>query len=127
MEPRAITDADMALWDDRNPMATKFTAPGEMEAGIEPCPAVVLSGGEIAVPWTLSEIELVDLARGGQLWLVVAGGLPVHGLFVEPNRAGRSSERAGRTDRRPGSSTHGGVLAKASHVVTAPYLNDRPR
>lgn len=40
MEPRAITDADMALWADRNPMATKFTAPGEMEAGIEPCPAV---------------------------------------------------------------------------------------
>ena len=86
MQPREITSADLALWADRDPSPARYTAPGEIEAGIEPCPALNLSGGEIAVPWTLNEIELADLARGGQLWLVVAGGLPVHGLFVEPKR-----------------------------------------
>lgn len=86
MQPREITLADMALWSDRHPSVARYTAPGEIEAGIEPCPALNLSGGEIAVPWQLNEIELADLAKGGQLWLVVAGGLPVHTLFVEPKR-----------------------------------------
>ena len=84
MIPRAVTATDMEFWADRNPQPAHYTAPGEVDEGIEPCPALNLSEGEIAVPWTLDEIELTHLAKGGTLWLVVRGYLPVHGLFVEP-------------------------------------------
>lgn len=82
MTPRTIQRADMDLWADRTPQSTHFTAPGEVEEGIEPCPGLVLDGNEIAVAWTLDEIELTHLARGGTLWLVCRGGLPVHCLLV---------------------------------------------
>ena len=84
MNPRPIIEADLSFWADRNPQPARYTAPGEVDEGIEPCPALNLSEGEIAVPWTLDEIELTHLAKGGTLWLVVRGYLPVHGLFVEP-------------------------------------------
>jgi len=84
VHPRGITAADLDYWSGRNPQPARFTAPGELDEGIEPCPAVTLSDGEIAVPWTLDEIELAHLARGGTLWLVTRGYLPVHGLHVEP-------------------------------------------
>ena len=84
MNPRPITEDDLTFWADLNPQPARYTAPGEVDEGIEPCPALNLSDGEIAVPWTLDEIELTHLAKGGTLWLVVRGYLPVHGLFVEP-------------------------------------------
>lgn len=87
MRPREITDADMGYWADRDPRPAHFTGPGEVESGIEPCPGVVIDGDEIAVPWTLDEIELARLARGGTLWLVTRGGLPIHGLHVGPEVA----------------------------------------
>ena len=60
-----------------------YTAPGEIEEGIEPCPAINLGAtNEIAVPWVLDEIELVRLAKGGTLWLITRGSLPVHGFHV---------------------------------------------
>jgi hypothetical protein len=84
VNPRTITADDLEFWADRNPQPARYTAPGEIDEGIEPCPALNLSEGEIAVPWALDEIELAHLAKGGTLWLVVRGYLPVHGLFVEP-------------------------------------------
>lgn len=82
MTPREITDADLAYWGDRVQHVSRFTGPGEVERGIEPCPAIVLDLNEVAVAWTLDEIEMVHLAKGGTLWLTTLGGLPVHGLFV---------------------------------------------
>jgi hypothetical protein len=31
----------------------------------------------------LNEIEMMDLVKGGTLWLVTRGGLPIHGLHVQ--------------------------------------------
>jgi hypothetical protein len=87
MNPRQITQADIEHWADRHPQAASFTAPGEIEEGIEPCPALVLDGDEIAVPWVLDEIEMMHLVKGGTLWLITRGSLPVHGFYVqEPKR-----------------------------------------
>lgn len=83
MTPRDISEADLNYWSARAPRPARYTGPGEIDDGIEPCPAINLSDGEIAVPWTLDEIELVHLAKGGTLWLVTRGHLPVHGLHVQ--------------------------------------------
>lgn len=82
MTPRRTTQADLELWGDRYVGVGVYTAPGEAERGIEPCEAVNLDHAEIAVPWTLDEIELAHLARGGTLWLICEGFLPVHSLVV---------------------------------------------
>lgn len=83
MNPRPITDADIGYWGERAIGRAVYTAPGEVEEGIQPCPALNLTEQEIAVPWQLDEIELAHLARGGTLWLVCRGLLPVHGLHVQ--------------------------------------------
>lgn len=81
--PRPIRPADLDHWGDRNPQPRTFTAPGEVEEGIEPCAALVLDGEEVAVPWELDEIEMMHLVRGGTLWLICRNWLPVHGLYVQ--------------------------------------------
>jgi hypothetical protein len=83
MTPRTITDNDLEYWGALDPYRRTYTGPGEIESGIEPCPAIELNNGEIAVAWTLDEIELVHLAQGGTLWLSTFGGLPIHGLHVQ--------------------------------------------
>ncbi len=83
MKPRPIEDRDVNYWVGRDPRPATFTAPDEIEERIEPCPGLVLAGDEIAVPWTLDEIELAHLARGGTLWLITRWYLPVHGMHVQ--------------------------------------------
>lgn len=88
MRPREITDADMAYWADCNPRRVTFTAPGEVEAGIEPCPGIVTDDPDDQSPiarvaWQLDEIELAHLARTGTIWLSCWGGLPVHMMEVQ--------------------------------------------
>ena len=83
MTPRDITPADLDYWAALDPQPARYTRPGETDEGIEPCPALNLSTGEIAVPWTLDEIELAHLANGGTLWLSTWGQLPVHSLEVQ--------------------------------------------
>lgn len=83
MNPRPIIDADLEYWAAHEPKPTRFTGPGEEEQGIEPCPALVLNTDEVAVPWTLNEIEMMHLVKGGTLWLVTRHGLPIHGLHVQ--------------------------------------------
>lgn len=86
MRPRPITHADMAYWADLNPRPSLFTAPGEVEAGVEPCPGIITDGDQfgqvVRVAWVLDEIELAHLAQGGTLWLSTWGGLPMHMLEV---------------------------------------------
>lgn len=93
MKPRPITDGDLAYWADVNPRVATFTGPGEIEAGVEPCPGLLTDdslgnqfGQVVRVPWTLSEIELAHLAQGGTLWLSTWGGLPMHMLEVQAVR-----------------------------------------
>lgn len=83
MEPRESTHEDLKYWAGRHPRQSRFTGPGEEEQGIEPCPALILDEDEVAVAWTLNEIELAHLAKGGTLWLVTRHGLPIHGLHVQ--------------------------------------------
>lgn len=83
MNPRPIRQTDLDYWAERAPAPARFTGPGEVEEGIEPCPALVLTGNEVAVPWELNEIEMMHLINGGTLWLVTRGGLPIHGLHVQ--------------------------------------------
>lgn len=87
MTPRDITETDLVYWAELNPRVTVFTAPGEVEAGIEPCPGLVTDGDQFGrvcrVAITLDEIELVRLAKGGTLWLSTWGGLPPFMLEVQ--------------------------------------------
>lgn len=88
MRPRPITEADMDYWRSLNPRPAMISGPGEVEAHIEPCPAVVTDGDGfgttvVRVPWQLDEIELAHLAKGGTLWLSTWGGLPIHSLGVQ--------------------------------------------
>lgn len=90
MKPRDITTADMAYWSDLLPERRTFTGPGEVEAGVKPCAALVTNdtmGGEfgrvVRVPWTFDEIEVAHIAKGGTLWLSTWGGLPMHMLEVQ--------------------------------------------
>ena len=88
MEPRPITDEDLASWSEYDPTGVVLTAPGEREEGIEPCPAIHLQAThEVAVPWTFDEIELTHLAKGGTLWLIARGGMPIHGMLVKPKES----------------------------------------
>lgn len=87
MNPRPITQADLDHWAERRPVRTTFTAPGEVEQGIEPCDALVLTGSEVAVPWVLDEIEMMHLVKGGTLWLITQNSLPVHGFYVQAPRS----------------------------------------
>lgn len=86
MKPRPTTDADMAYWEHLNPRPAMISGPGELEAQVAPCPALITDGDDfgtvVRVPWTLNEIELAHLARGGTLWLSTWGGLPIHMLEV---------------------------------------------
>jgi hypothetical protein len=88
VQPRQITDADFGYWADYHPQAVVFAAD---DPTFNPCPALVtcdpdgsdVGGGRVVrVPWQLSEIDLMHLARGGTLWLSTWGGLPPHQLEV---------------------------------------------
>lgn len=87
MKPRHINDADLVYWDGLNPRVVSFTAPVEIEAGIEPAPGIITDGDEFGhvcrVAITLDEIEITHLARGGTLWLSTWGGLPPFMLEVQ--------------------------------------------
>lgn len=90
MKPRPITEADLGYWSELDPQPRTFTGPGEIEAGVEPCQALVTEdqlgnqfGQVVRVPWMLDEIELAKLAKGGTLWLSTWGGLPMHMLEVQ--------------------------------------------
>lgn len=97
MKPRPITPTDLDYFVGLQPEVHTFTAPGEREAGVEPCQALVTCDPDmfergpviVRVPWTLNEIELVHLAKGGTLWLSCWGHLPVHALDVQPPEANR--------------------------------------
>lgn len=89
MTPRLLTDADLAYWADYEPRAATYAAD---DPDTSPCPAVITTVADphgvigttcVRVPWTLSEIELMDLAKGGTLWLSCWGGLPPHMLEVQ--------------------------------------------
>jgi hypothetical protein len=86
MQPREVTEEDMQYWGHLNPRLATFTGPGEIEAGVQPCPGLITDGDEfgqvVRVPWTLSEIEIMHLVKGGTLWLSTWGGLPMHMLEV---------------------------------------------
>lgn len=92
MRPRPLNEGDFAYWAAQNPRAVTYTGPGEIEAGIEPCPAMLTDGDEfgpvVRVPVVLDEIELAHLAKGGTIWLSTWGGLPVFMLEVEEPRRG---------------------------------------
>lgn len=90
MRPRPITLADIDYWRELNPVMRTFTTPEEVDAGVEPCDALVTDdqlgdqfGKVVRVPWRLDEIELAHLANGGTLWLSTWGGLPMHMLEVQ--------------------------------------------
>lgn len=87
MNPRPITGADLEWWGPGSRPA-RYTGPDEVDADIEPCPAVQSPardgfGEMVHVPWTLDEIELAHLAQGGTLWLTTWGSLPIHSLQVQ--------------------------------------------
>lgn len=88
MNPRPINDRDLAYWADYWPRVITFAADDPTCA---PCPAIVTEVPDeygiigrtvVRVPWSLSEIELTHLAKGGTLWLSTWGGLPPHMLEV---------------------------------------------
>lgn len=87
MKPREITDTDLAYWANYEPQRCTFTAPGEVEAGIAPCPGLVTTGDQFGkvcrVAITVDEIELAHLAKGGTLWLSTWGSLPVFMVEVQ--------------------------------------------
>jgi hypothetical protein len=87
VRPREISDADMTYWSELHPRRAVFTAPGEVEVGIEPCPGIVTDGDEFGqvcrVALTLDEVELVHLAHGGTIWLSTWGSLPPFMLEVQ--------------------------------------------
>jgi hypothetical protein len=61
-------------------------APSDM-TDCSDCQVVVTAAGKVPivrVPWKLNEIELMQLARGGTIWLSCWGGLPPHALEVQP-------------------------------------------
>ena len=90
MLPRELLDEDMEYWRDLDPRPVLFAAD---DPTFEPCAAVVTTVVDehgvvgqtvVRVPWTLSEIELMHLAKGGTIWLSAWGGLPPHMLEVQP-------------------------------------------
>jgi hypothetical protein len=87
VRPRQITDADLVYWYADEPQRCTFTGPGEVEAGIEPCPGLITIGdpdGKVCrVALELDEIELTHLARGGTIWLSTWGHLPVFKVEVQ--------------------------------------------
>lgn len=92
MKPRrADTPADLAYWAELNPVPTTFGAPEGMDDSVAPCPALITESSDASFPghvvrvaWTLDEIELAQLARGGTLWLSTFGALVPHFLEVQP-------------------------------------------
>lgn len=95
MEPRAITPDDIELFASNglNPRRVTYAADDETFSS---CDALVtddangspVGGGNVVrVPWRMNEIELMQLAEGGTLWLSTWGGLPPHALFVQPKGA----------------------------------------
>lgn len=97
MRPRPITQDDYDLFANNglNPRHVTFAAD---DPTFDPCPALITddsngslvgNGNVVRVPWQLDEIELMDLAQGGTLWLSTWGGLPPHALFVQPKEVVR--------------------------------------
>lgn len=90
MKPRENTPTDMAYWADYQPRPVVFAAD---DPDCVPCPALVTTVDDpygvvgptvVRVAYTLDEVELAHLAKGGTLWLSTWGGLPPHMLEVQP-------------------------------------------
>lgn len=73
MMPRDVTAADLAYWAEFEPRPVLFAAD---DPDTEVCPAVVTTVPDphgvigttcVRVAWELSEVELMDLAKGGTL------------------------------------------------------------
>ena len=88
MNPREITDRDLRYWADYAPRSVTYAAD---DPETSPCPAIITDAPDlygvvgrlvVRVPWTLDEIELAHLAKGGTLWLSTWGGLPPHMIEV---------------------------------------------
>jgi len=88
MNPRPIVDTDLRYWADLHPRVVTYAAD---DPDTSPCPAIITTVPDpfgkvgptvVRVPWELSEIELMHLAKGGTLWLSTWGGLPPHMLEV---------------------------------------------
>jgi hypothetical protein len=96
MQPRPITDRDLAYWRDLQPRAATFTGPGEIEANIQPAPGIITQSDapgldvEVCrVPFTIDEIDMAHLAHGGTIWVSFFGGCPIHQVEVQPRDAER--------------------------------------
>lgn len=79
----------MYYWSDYSPRPVVYAADDPTFA---PCPALITTVADphgvvgdtvVRIAWTLDEIELANLAKGGTLWLSTWGGLPPHMLEVQ--------------------------------------------
>lgn len=76
---------------DPDPQVRVFTAPAEIEVGIEPAVGLVTQpqdAADLGVPcvrvaWKPDEIDMANLIHGGTIWLSTWGGLPPHMLEVQ--------------------------------------------
>lgn len=90
MNPRKIRQADLDYYSGQDPRPVTYAAddpsfnPCPALATIEPDPYGAVGTLVTRVPWELTEIELMHLAKGGTLWLSTWGGLPPHMLHVQP-------------------------------------------
>lgn len=69
MNPRPITDADLADPDKAGMTRITMHAPEGMENCLDV--DVLIGDGVTLVPFTPDEIEVAQLAHGGTLWLVL--------------------------------------------------------
>lgn len=91
MNPVEATQDQVAWWIERD----NAEAVGQMLIGgpeeapdVIPCPTLVTegpSGRLFHVALQLDEIEVMQLAQGGTLWLTTWGGLPIHLVEVTPS------------------------------------------
>jgi hypothetical protein len=84
--PRDITDADVEYYARLNPRMMVFAADNETVSPVQALRTKDEADGfpvAIRVAWTLTEIDLMHLAKGGTLWLTCMGSLPAHHLHVQ--------------------------------------------
>lgn len=91
MNPVDATTEQVAWWVERDAAeAVGQVLIGGPDEGpdVIPCPTLVTdgpSGRLFHVALQLDEIELMQLANGGTLWLTTWGGLPIHLVEVTPS------------------------------------------
>jgi hypothetical protein len=94
MIPRDLTQTDLDYYRDLNPRPVIYEADNEH---VDPVQAIVTEvddagfARQVRVPWVLDEIDLVNLAKGGTLWLTCLGELPAHYLHVQPPHSAGAS------------------------------------